>query len=173
MSDANSPTLRHSRAGTSKAYSRGSQHAACLHSRDRTLRGQGAAMQGAAVPQTSPSQAHTQNGQQKASGTVTKPDKGSCGRAGAHVLPVTNRRSRFSRLQACVVRCSTCSQQTSLQPAPRAPFLSAPSSIQETTTLKSPLETRPVTATRQHGKKQGLRVCRPGFTSQQRCLQAG
>lgn len=76
MSDANSLTPRHSRAGTSKTYSQGSQHAARLQSRDRRLGGQGAAMQGAAVPQASPPQARIHNGQRKASGHRAEPDEG-------------------------------------------------------------------------------------------------
>ena len=89
---------------------------------------------------------------------MTKPDEGRLwGCRGARVCAI-NWYFCFSRLQAYVVSCSTCSQQTSLQPAPRGPFDSAPSSIHETTTLKSPLETRPVTAARQHGEKPGLGV---------------
>ena len=99
------------------------------------------------------------DGQQEAPGRRDKARRGQAvGVRGARVCAI-NWYFCFSRLQAYVVSCSTCSQQTSLQPAPRAPFDSAPSSIHETTTLKSPLETRPVTAARQHGEKPGLGVC--------------
>lgn len=60
---------------------------------------------------------------------MTEPDEGRAwGRRGARVC-VINRHFRFSRRQAYVVSCSTCSQETSLQPAPRVPFHSVPSSV--------------------------------------------
>ena len=85
MSNANSLTLRHSHAGTSKTYSRGSQQAARLQSRDRRLGGQGAAMQGAAVPQASPPHAHIHNGQRRLLGAVQSRRRAGHGGIGVHV----------------------------------------------------------------------------------------
>lgn len=144
MSDANSPTLRHSRARELLRPTKGALSTpACLHSRDRTLRGQGAAMCRVQpchkrlpghkpTPRTGQQKASVARGQSQTRAVAGVPGGA---RAACHqqALPLL-------ALQACVVRCSTCSQQTSLQPASQGPLsLRPPSSIQETTTLKSPL----------------------------------
>lgn len=70
-----------------------------------------------------------QNGQQKASRHRDKARQGQLRVPGARAACITNRRSRFCGFRPAWSGAQPAPNRHSLQPAPRAPFLSAPSSI--------------------------------------------